>query len=330
MDEAQAQAQEAGRTGYIVTMGEILVEILATQIGQSFRRPGTLMGPYASGAPAIFIDQVAKSGSRCAIIGCVGDDDFGVLNVERLRDDGVDVSGISVIKSATTGSAFVTYREDGDRDFIYNIANSASGHLSVGEIREHLLKECGHFHVMGSSLFSFRIIEAMKKVIETVKANGGTVSFDPNIRKEMLRIPEMREALDFILDYTDVFLPSGHEVMLLANARTEQGAIDELLARGVREVVIKRGKDGCSHYDGNHASHFAALSATEVDPTGAGDCFGGTYIACRAQGFSVERALEYASAAGARAVTFRGPMEGTATLAELDAFIAATSEAKHD
>src|SRR3954463_945640 len=93
------EVQSGNRPGYIVTMGEILVEILATEIGQSFRRPGTLMGPYASGAPAIFIDQVAKSGSPCAIIGCVGDDDFGVLNVERLRADGVDVSGISVIKT---------------------------------------------------------------------------------------------------------------------------------------------------------------------------------------------------------------------------------------
>jgi len=39
------------------------------------------------------------------MIGCVGDDDFGALNVERLRADGVDVSGIAVIKTATTGSA---------------------------------------------------------------------------------------------------------------------------------------------------------------------------------------------------------------------------------
>ncbi|WP_061137993.1 tagatose kinase [Caballeronia fortuita] len=326
---AKTEAKPVDRPGCILTMGEILVEILATEIGQSFRRPGTLIGPYASGAPAIFIDQVAKCGSPCAIIGCVGDDDFGALNVERLRDDGVDVSGISVVKAATTGSAFVTYRKDGDRDFIYNIANSASGHLSVSEIREPLLKNCGHFHVMGSSLFSFRIIEAMKKVIETVKANGGTVSFDPNIRKEMLRIPEMREALDFILDYTDVFLPSGHEVMLLASASNEQAAIEELLARGVREVVVKRGKDGCSYYDGNDVRHLPALPVSEVDPTGAGDCFGGTYIACRQQGMSVDRALQYAVAAGARAVTHRGPMEGTATLAELDAFIRENGEVSH-
>ena len=217
------------KPGSIVAMGEILVEIMATERGQSFRRPGTLIGPYASGAPAIFIDQVAKLGSQCALIGCVGDDDFGALNIERLRGDGVDVSGIAVLKDATTGSAFVTYREDGDRDFIYNITNSASAQLSSANLRADLLAGCGNFHVMGSSLFSFRIIEAMKKAIETVKANGGTVSFDPNIRKEMLRIPEMRDALDFILDYTDVFLPSGHEVTLLASATSERGAIDELL-----------------------------------------------------------------------------------------------------
>ncbi|MGF7133830.1 sugar/nucleoside kinase (ribokinase family) [Paraburkholderia sp. EB58] len=316
------EPHSAGKPGYILTMGEILVEIMATERGQSFRKPGTLIGPYASGAPAIFIDQAAHLGSRCAMIGCVGDDDFGTLNVERLRADGVDVSGIAVIKGQTTGSAFVTYREDGERDFIFNITNSASAHLSVANIREDLLKDCRHFHVMGSSLFSFRIIEAMKKVIETVKGHGGTVSFDPNIRKEMLRIPEMREALDFILDYTDVFLPSGHEVTLLATASSERAAIEELLQRGIREVVVKRGKDGCSFYNGTDELHAPAIQVEEVDPTGAGDCFGATYIACRAQGMSVAEALRYACASGARAVSFRGPMEGTATLAELDAFIA--------
>jgi len=263
------------------------------------------------------------------MIGCVGDDDFGTLNVERLRADGVDVSGIALIKGQTTGSAFVTYREDGERDFIFNITNSASAHLCVANIREDLLKDCRHFHVMGSSLFSFRIIEAMKKVIETVKGHGGTVSFDPNIRKEMLRIPEMREALDFILDYTDVFLPSGHEVTLLATASSERAAIDELLQRGIREVVVKRGKDGCSFYNGADELHMPAIQVEEVDPTGAGDCFGATYIACRSQGMSVPAALRYACASGARAVSFRGPMEGTATLAELDAFIA-KPESHHD
>ena len=198
----------------IMTMGEILVEIMATRIGQSFRQAGTLVGPYPSGAPAIYLDQVAKLGFPCGIIGCVGNDDFGWVNIDRLKQDGADTSTITMLKNATTGSAFVTYKESGDRDFVFNIVNSASGQLAPGMVDENVLKGCTHFHVMGSSLFSAQIIEAMIKAIQIVKAQGGTISFDPNIRKEMLAIPEMRDALGRILALTDVFLPSGDEVTL--------------------------------------------------------------------------------------------------------------------
>lgn len=306
----------------IMTMGEILVEIMATQRGQSFREPGALVGPYASGAPAIFIDQVARLGHSAAIIGCVGDDDFGWLNIERLKRDGVDTSSINVLKQAVTGSAFVTYRKDGERDFIFNITNSASAQLLPSHVSEAALKDCAHFHVMGSSLFSFRIIDAMKKAIEIVKGQGGTVSFDPNIRKEMLRIPEMREALTYILDFTDVFLPSGHEVTLLADAPDEAGAIRELFERGVREIVIKRGGQGCSYYSSEERVDVDAIPVEEIDPTGAGDCFGATFITCRRLGKSPSDALRYANASGALAVGTKGPMEGTSGFAQLDALLA--------
>ncbi len=305
----------------IMTMGEILVEIMATKAGQSFRKPGQLTGPYPSGAPAIFIDQVAKLGHACALIGCVGDDDFGYLNIERLAQDGVDTRSIEVLKTAVTGSAFVTYKENGERDFIFNITNSASAQLDASFVNEETLKECSHFHVMGSSLFSFRIIDAMKKAIEVVKAQGGTISFDPNVRKEMLKIPEMREALTYILEFTDIFLPSNYEVTLLVDATTEEAAAQKLLNLGIKEIVVKHGAQGCTYYDGNAPIKVPALSVTEVDPTGAGDCFGATYVTCRKLGKTPVEALNYAIASGASAVSKKGPMEGTANFKELQALL---------
>ena len=74
----------------VLTVGEILVEIVATTKGDGFREAQPLIGPFPSGAPAIFIDQVGKLGTPCAILGRVGDDDFGQLNLDRLRRDGVD------------------------------------------------------------------------------------------------------------------------------------------------------------------------------------------------------------------------------------------------
>ena len=66
----------------------------------------------------------------------------------------------------------------------------------------------------------------------------------------------------------------------------------------------------------------ASVSVAEIDPTGAGDVFGATFIVCRRKGKQVADALRYATAAGARNVTLRGPMEGTSTFAELDQFLA--------
>ena len=306
----------------IVTMGEILVEIMAAEPGQSFRAPGRLIGPFPSGAPAIFIDQVARLGHPAAIIGCVGDDDFGWLNIERLRRDGVDTGAIAVLKDSVTGSAFVTYDGAGDRHFIFNIANSASAQLSAAHVNETLLKDCAHFHVMGSSLFSPGIRQGISKAVGIVKRQGGSISFDPNIRKEMLEIAGMREALTSILKLTDIFLPSGPELTFLVTGETDEAAIEELLALGIQEIVVKRGSQGCEYFDASQRLSEPPLEVVEVDPTGAGDCFAATYVTCRKLGMPVEQSLRYACASGARAVMSAGPMEGAAGLADLDALIA--------
>ncbi|MGR7984395.1 sugar kinase, partial [Klebsiella pneumoniae] len=196
----------------ICTIGELLVEFLAKEENQGFSRPGEFWGPYPSGAPAIFADQVAKLGFGSVLFSCVGNDAFGEMNIARLEKDGVNVNGIAMLQKATTGSAFVSYRSQAQRDFIFNMPNSACGLLTADHIDEALLNQCQHFHIMGSSLFSFRIIDAMRKAIENIKGRSGTVSFDPNIRKEMLNIPEMSQAFEYILDYTDIFLPSDGEL----------------------------------------------------------------------------------------------------------------------
>lgn len=105
----------------------------------------------------------------------------------------------------------------------------------------------------------------------------------------------------------------------------EASALARLFDLGVVEVVLKRGERGssCFHANGTVTSA-AAFKVTERDPTGAGDCFGGAYVACRRLGMSVGDALTYANAAGARNVTYCGPMEGAGTRAELDHFIATT------
>ncbi|MGU3400505.1 sugar kinase [Brucellaceae bacterium D45D] len=310
----------------IITIGEIVVEIMAVETGNGFKSAIPLIGPFASGAPAIFIDQVAKLGQPCGLVSAVGKDDFGALNIERLQGDGVDVSAIAVHPTAATGSAFVRYRPDGNRDFIFNIKHSACSAIGLTAEAEKLIESADHLHIMGSALFSDGIVAAIHEATTRIKAKGGTVSFDPNIRKEMLDLPGMREALQHALQHTDLFMPSGSEIFLFTKATEERAAIDDLLARGIKAVVIKRGAQGASYYDASGTVTTPAFCVEELDPTGAGDSFGAAFVTLWLRGETPERALTIANATGARAVGVKGPMEGTSTMAQIEQFLAENGE----
>jgi tagatose kinase len=310
--------------GPTICVGEILVEIVATTVGDGFLGAQPLVGPFPSGAPAIFVDQCARMGGGAAMIGAVGQDDFGRVNTARLARDGVDVSAIAVDPDHPTGSAFVRYREDGSRDFVFNIATSAAARFGWTLQVESLVHRAGHLHVMGSALSMPSACAVNDRAVDIVKARGGSLSVDPNIRKE-LRLDDATEArFARLVSMADLLLPSGEELHRAAGVDGEEEAIRHLLGRGIGEIVLKRGAGGATCFTASTRLDAPAFVVDELDPTGAGDCFGGAYVACRRLGMPPGEALTYACAAGARNVTVLGPMEGAGTRAELDAFIART------
>ncbi|TDL79425.1 sugar kinase [Palleronia sediminis] len=306
----------------IAVIGEILVEIMADTVGAGFTGLQPLTGPFPSGAPAIFVDQAARLGQPAGIVSAVGDDDFGRVNLDRLARDGVDISAVHVDPDRPTGSAFVRYRADGSRDFVFNIRHSACGQIAMTAGAEALLAGADHLHVMGSSLSSRGLVEMNLAAAEAVKARGGTLSFDPNLRKEMLRAPGMAEAMARFLSLTDLFLPSGAELTLLTEAQETDAAIQELLARGIAAVVHKNGAAGACYHDAARRVPVAGFAVDEVDPTGAGDCFGAAFTTLWLRGAPPDEAMTVAAAAGALAVTARGPMEGACDMGTIRRFIA--------
>ncbi len=314
--------------GPTICIGEILAEIVATTVGAGFAEPVPLIGPYPSGAPAIFIDQCGRMGGAAAMIGAVGDDDFGRVNLRRLEQGGVDVSGVLTDPDLPTGTAFVRYRPDGSRDFVFNMWTSAAGRLAWTEAVDKVVARAGHLHVMGTLLGNATVWPMIERAVGVIKTRGGTVSLDPNMRKELQADGETGARIARIVAMADLLLPSGEELFVASGVAPEAGepaAIDRLLSLGASEVVVKRGAEGARcHAATGDVTDAPAFVVTEVDPTGAGDCFGGAYVAARRLGMAVDQALTYANAAGARNVTRRGPMEGAGTRAELDAFIAQT------
>ena len=303
----------------IIAIGEILVEILTEKLNQEFTLPGTLLGPFPSGAPAIAIDQAARMGAKTAIVAKIGADDFGLLNKERLRQDGVDVSHIIETKDNVTGTDFVTYFSNGDRKFIFHFTHAACGELCPADIKEEIDKNTKFLHIMGCSITgSPSMGEAIMQAVRLAKKHKVGISFDPNIRPELL-YGHIMDFYNEIIDAADVLLTGKTELASLFH-ETEP-AVARLLGQKDRIVVVKDGAKGTCVYSRREAFRVAPFPAINVDSTGAWDSFDGTFLALLCQGTDIRTAAIYGNAAGAKAVEKLGPMEGNTNRAELDAFI---------
>jgi sugar/nucleoside kinase (ribokinase family) len=256
----------------------------------------------------------APSKITTGYIGAIGDDEFGSCILDKLRIDSVDVSQIRTAKGKTTGIAFNQYNSDGSRKFIF--AAGAAGDTSPEDVKENYFKGVKSLHIMGSALsISENSKEACYKAIIAAKNENPDViiSFDPNLRPEMLDLDTILKICKPVLESTTILLPSGEEAEMLANIKGETKACQILLEMGPKVVVLKQGKDGCSVFTKEYKNGLKidGFKVKEVDPTGAGDSFGGAFVVGYLKGWDLEKIARFANAVGALKVEHFGPMPNT-------------------
>jgi len=305
----------------IWTMGEILVEIMRPKAGMQLFEAGEFLGPYPSGAPAIFIDTAARLGHSSGIIGGVGADDFGKCIIERLEKDGVDCNHIASITGISTGVAFVTYFNDGSRKFIYHIGNTPAAMAKSPDISE--IENPKFFHIMGCSLmanddFYNEIICTMEKLIQ----KGAKVSFDPNIRKELLGDRDINDIVGPVMKNCSVLLPGVDELLMLTGEKTVEAAVEQVLNNGVTEIVaLKQGNKGCTVYTKDESFSLGVYKVNPVDPTGAGDSFDAGFICGLLENRKLIECAKIATAAASLNTAAFGPMEGDISVANVKAMM---------
>jgi sugar/nucleoside kinase (ribokinase family) len=301
--------------GTIWTMGELLVEIMRDKVGKGFEEMGVFLGPFPSGAPAIFIDTVVRLGHNGIIIGGIGQDGFGLNVLNRLKNHGVDCSYINVSEDKTTAVAFVTYFEDGSRQFIFYIDNTAAVEINISMLDKisKISNYPDYFHIMGCSLMineEFR--RSIFKVLEIFRTKGTKISFDPNIRIELLKNASLDEIINPILKNCSIFFPGEKELLLLTKEKEIKLAVSKLFDNidDLKIIVLKKGKDGSDIYTRDKYIAIKPFNITEKDPTGAGDCFDAGFLCGLLEKKSLYDCGMIASAVGALNASAFGPMEG--------------------
>lgn len=304
----------------ILTIGGLLVEVMRTGLDQPLDEAGPFLGPYPSGDVGIFIDTAARLGMRAGIIACVGDDAFGDCLLRRLGRDGVDLSRVRRLPAQTTGTAFVSYKSDGSRRFIYHWRHAAAARLDQVDISDLDLARVRYLHLTGCTLsINEASRDAVYRLLEACPAST-LVGFDPNIRPEVLSVEQIRSLCRPVFERADLFFPSESEAMLFTGAESDDEGCRRL-ARAGKLVVLKRGAQGCRVYRQDERIEVPAFAVEEVDPTGAGDSFAAGFVSAYLRGVTLCDAARYANAVGALSVTKKGPMEGAPGEAELVAFL---------
>lgn len=305
----------------IVTFGPLIVEIIRKEMDVEFGRPSEFVGPFPSGDTPIMINAAAKLGAKTAIIGAVGGDEFGECVYDRLKDSGVDLSYVQRNNKKYTGSTFVSYCSDGSRNFLYHLEGSGSIEFDYNSITKDVFSKCKWVHYTGFTLESGESYrKAVYRSLELIDENT-KVSFDPNIRPEIFSPDEIRDMCQPIIERADLILPSGTEAMLFTGAQTEEDGCKLLTENGTKLVVLKRGDKGSRFFLADEIIDVPSYQAEEIDPTGAGDTYAAALIVAFIEGKSIYEAGRFANAAGAYAVTKKGPMEGAPSRQALDSFL---------
>ena len=309
----------------IWTMGEMLVEIMRSKVDIPFDQTGDFLGPFPSGAPAIFIDAVAKLGNKAGIIGAVGDDGFGANLKNRLVEDGVDCKYVKILEGSTA-VAFITYYSNKSREYIFHINDTPA--VKIKKPRDPDVDSTGYFHLMGCSLFMnpdfcHEIMSTLYAFVE----KGYKISFDPNIRTELLKGDDFASTIAPVMANCTVLLPGEQELYTVSGETDIESAARSLFATYAKlEVIaVKLGSKGCRIITREDDLFIDAIKIKEVDPTGAGDCFDAGFLVGLINGKSLRDSAAIASAAGAINASAFGPMEGELSLHNIQKILQGTA-----
>jgi 2-dehydro-3-deoxygluconokinase len=277
----------------ILSLGEAMVEFNQSSKDQ----PNYLQG--FGGDTSNFCFAAARQGARTGFVSAVGDDHFGRLLIDLWQRENVDTSMVRVDAQAPTGVYFVSHGPNGHQ-FDYLRAGSAASRYAPRDLPLDAIAAAKVIHLSGISLaISVSACDAALAAVEHARAHGVRVSFDTNLRLKLWPLARARAIMLEAIRQTDICLPSWDDVTELTGLTGRDEIVDFLLAQGPRVVALKLGKEGAYVATPDERCVVPGRVVNAVDATGAGDCFGGAFIARIVDGDDPFEAARYANVAAA-------------------------------
>ena len=313
----------------VISIGEALIDFIPNQKGCELKN---VLGfeRVAGGAPANVSAVVAKLGGKSNFISKLGKDAFGNHIIKVLKEANVNVDYVLRSDKANTGLAFVSLKEDGNRDFSFYRNPSADMLLEESEVKKEWFEDCHSMHFCSVDLIECPMKYAHKKAIEFALENKSIISFDPNVRLPLWDSEDAcRDAIMEFLPLAHVVKISDEELEFVTGYDNMDEAKEVLFKGNVNMVLFTKGKDGAEAYTKDRVVKIPGNIVDVVDTTGAGDSFIGSFLFKlleddvnmeQLNSISDEKLREYltfANAYAAYSTTKKGAIGSYATLDEI-------------
>lgn len=247
---------------------------------------------------------------------CIGTDDTSQRISTFLADNGLETDRLLTHPTRSVGLYMISLT-DGERSFTY--WRDASAARTLADDPDRLLALTANAQVLHVSGITLAILppagrDALIDVLRQRKAQGVTVSFDPNFRP---RLWSDRQTATDILTRTaavsTVVLPSFDDEHTLFGDTTPADTVARFSAQGVQTVVVKNGGSEISTIHCGKRRVFDGFTPVRpVDTTGAGDSFNGAFLAALASGQPLEEAVAVGHRVASQVIGHQGalmPME---------------------
>ena len=298
--------------GKILVVGSLNVDMVMNvdhmpAEGETILCDGMTLVPGGKGANQAC--AAGRLGTDVAMLGAIGDDDYGALQLKSLSEAGVEVGGLLKKEGQNTGTAFITVNKSGNNSIVVVPgANSAFRPEDIEANRE-LIEQC---EIM---ILQLEIpLDTVCYAAKLAKSLGKTVILDP--------APVPEHFPEELYEYVDIVKPNETELGMLTGIAEAQKHLTEaaqvLKARGVKNVLVTLGGDGVYiNPESGEEIRIPACKVKAVDTTAAGDSFTAALAAMLLNGESLEAAAEFANRVSAIVVTRKGAQSSIPTIDEV-------------
>ena len=285
----------------VVGIGHATVDVFGVVPRYPQRDSKIELGEYSKqggGPVATALCAAAALGIPASYVGKLGDDELGRYILDGLREFGVDCERVVITPGHSPTSFVVVDRETASRTIFYTRGDLQP--LLPREVDLSVLADAKVLLVDGLQP------EAQIAAAESAHERGITVLLDAG---------SLREGMGELVALADIVIASERFASDLAPRGEVEDSLRELAKMGPRVAIVTLGDAGSIGLEGQKLVRQAAHEVDAIDTTGAGDVYHGAFAAALVRGYTLERAMQFASVAAGLSCQALG---GRAGIPELD------------